>query len=339
MWKVGIIGFGFMGQMHYQYWEKLEDFSVAAICDPNKNLRQEIQNISGNLKGEQETVDFSGADIYTDFEEMLAGAQLDVLSIAVPTYLHAEYSIRALQAGWHVMCEKPMALTLEECDRMIAAAQTSGKLLQIGHCVRFWPEYARAKEIVDQGQYGRIVAATFQRLATTPLWSWDNWFMDLKRSGGMALDLHIHDSDYIQYLCGAPKAVTSFGSQGSNQTLSHIVSQYHYSDDRVITAEASWMMMPSFGFEMSFNIMLENATMVYDCTRDPAFQLFTREEDPIIPEIADGDGYWQEISHFAQQIRGEQTPSVITLEQSRESIRIINGEEESIRTGRKVSLE
>ena len=98
-----------------------------------------------------------------------------------------------------------MALTVTDCDRMIQAARKSGKILQIGHCVRFWPEYAKAKEIVDSGKYGRVVAAMFQRLGAAPGWSVDNWFINEKRSGGVALDLHIHDTDYVQYLFGMPK--------------------------------------------------------------------------------------------------------------------------------------
>jgi len=104
-----------------------------------------------------------------------------------------------------------MALTTAECNRMIRAAAKSGKVLQIGHCVRFWPEYAKAKEIVDSGQYGKVVAGMFQRLGSAPGWSVDNWFIDEARSGGVALDLHIHDTDYVQYLLGCPRRCAATG--------------------------------------------------------------------------------------------------------------------------------
>ena len=166
-----------------------------------------------------------------------------------------------------------MALTTADCDRMIEAAEKSGKVLQIGHCVRFWPEYAKAKELVDSGAYGKVIAAMFQRLGSPPSWSLDNWFTDEQRSGGMALDLHIHDTDFVQYLFGVPKAVCSHGAKSSQGPLIHIVTQYLYGDDQVITAEGGWGMAPGFGFEMSFNLVMEKATVVYDLTRDPALRV------------------------------------------------------------------
>ena len=168
---------------------------------------------------------------------------------------------------------------------MITEAKRSGKTLQIGHCVRFWPEYAKAKQIVDSGEYGKVIAAIFQRLGSAPTWSKDNWFMDEKRSGGVALDLHIHDTDFVQYLFGMPCAVSSFGAKGLSGELLHIVTRYLYDDDKVVIAEGSWAMMPSFGFEMSFNIMTEKATIVYDLTREPAFKLCPAKGQFFTPEV------------------------------------------------------
>ncbi|MHC4157337.1 MAG: Gfo/Idh/MocA family protein, partial [Planctomycetota bacterium] len=116
--------------------------------------------------------------------------------------------------------------------------------LQIGHCLRFWPEYARAKEIVAGGEYGRVVSATFQRLGSAPTWAWDGWIADEQRSGGMALDLHIHDTDFVQHVFGMPNAVRSFGANSEQGQLIHIITEYFYEDGKVATAEGSWAMMP-----------------------------------------------------------------------------------------------
>lgn len=338
MLRVGIVGFGFMGQTHYKCWKQVEGAEVVAICDVNPNIEEDTKRAVGNIGDGQAEVDFSTLEVYSDFDRMLAGAGLDAVSITLPTYLHPDNAIKALSAGLHVMCEKPMALTAEACKPMIAAAESSGKVLQIGHCVRFWPEYAKAKELVDSGEYGKVIAATFQRLGAAPTWSIDNWFLDEQRSGGMALDLHIHDTDYVQYLFGMPKAVHSVGAKGPGGGLLHISTQYIYDDDIAITAEGGWGMMPAFGFEMSFNIVLEKATLVYDLTRDPAFRLCPAQGEASTPQVAEGDGWLLQLAHFAKAANGRKVPPITTLAESMNSVKIVDAEKESVRTGQKVSI-
>jgi len=339
MLKIGIVGFGFMGRMHFANWQQMKGCQVAAICDTNPDVKQAAQEAVGNIEGAAQEINFDKLKIYSDFDTMLAEADLDAVSIALPTHLHADFSTKALAAGIHVLCEKPMALSLEACDRMMGAAEKSGKILQIGHCVRFWPEYAKAQEIVQSGKYGPVRAATLQRLSAPPTWSVDGWLDNEKLSGSVALDLHIHDTDYVLYLLGTPSAVHSSAVRApKTQSMLYIVTNYLYGDQAVVTAEGSWAMTPSFGFEMSFNILLESATLVYDCTRDPAFRVCPAEGEAILPDVASQDGYWLEIEHFLRRIQGEDVPTVTTLEQSRESVRIVQAEIESASAGKTVTL-
>jgi len=346
MLKVGIAGFGFMGRMHYKCWKALDGVEIVALCDSNPNIVDAAAKAIGNIEGADAVAEISGVAIFADFDEMLRETQPDAISLTLPTYLHADYSIKALESGVHVLCEKPMALSVHDCERMTAAAKSTGKTLQIGHCIRFWPEYVTAKQIVDSGRYGKVIAATFQRLASAPTWSHDNWFLDEKLSGGMALDLHIHDTDFVQYLFGVPLAVCSFGARGSrggpsgagSTDLTHIVTQYIYDDEKVVTAEGSWAMMPGFGFEMSFNIILEEATIVYDLTRSPMLKLYPEQGPLIAPEVPQGDGYSRQIHHFASLIRGENVPPVTTLEQSLNSVKIVEAEKESASRKQQIPL-
>lgn len=325
MIKVGIIGFGFMGRIHYNCWKAVEGAEIKAICSANPNLVDEI--------------DFDRMEVYSDFDEMIKKANLDAISITLPTFLHKDFSIKALNTGLHVLCEKPMALNSVDCEEMKVAAESTGKLLQIGHCIRFWPEYVKAKEIIDSGKYGKVKAGTFQRLSATPTWSKDGWLIDEKRSGGVGLDLHIHDTDYVQHLLGMPKAVNTVCSLNQAGQQLHMSTQYIYDGNTAITAEGSWAMMPSFGFEMSFNIVLEKATLVFDCTRDPAFKICPNEGDAFTPEVEAGDGWLNEIIHFGKAVAGEDVPEVLTLEQSCNSVKIIEAEVESAKKGEKVIIE
>ena len=137
--------------------------------------------------------------------------------------------------------------------------------------------------------------------------------------GGVILDLHIHDTDYIHFVFGMPKAVCSHGTV-SGTGIRHIQTQYDYGNGVVISAEGGWLMAPSFGFEMSFTIALEKATIMYDCTREPAFKVCPADGDVFMPDVVPGDGYSLEITHFAEKIRGRETTEVINPEQSKKTI-------------------
>lgn len=341
MIRVGIVGFGFMGRTHFRCWKALEDVEIAAVCEVNPKIAEDAKKKAGNIGPSDDFIDLSGLDIYTDLDKMLDGAELDAVSITLPTYLHVDSSIKALSAGIHVLCEKPMALNVEDCRRMIDAAEQSDRILQIGHCVRFWPEYAIARDIIRSGEYGRVIAATFQRLGASPLWSADNWLMNDQRSGGMALDLHIHDTDFVQYLFGMPNAVYSIGAKNATGSLVHIVTQYLFDDDksRAVTAEGGWSMMPSFGFQMSFNIAMEKATLVYDLTREPTLRLCPAAEEATVPEVPACDGWSLEIEHFAGTIRGEKLEQVTTPAQSMNSVKIVEAEKLSVAKMKKVVID
>ena len=338
MLRIGIVGWGFMGKMHFRCYKSDTNVEVTAICDADAKQLQNSSGVSGNISGAEDDLDLSNIALYSDLSKMLAEEKLDALSIASPTFLHASQTIEALNAGVHVFCEKPMALNSGDCREMAEVAKQSGKTLQIGHCIRFWPEYVQAKEIIDSQKYGKVSAATFQRLSLTPTWSWDNCFLDGKRSGGAMLDLHIHDTDYVQYVFGMPKEVFSRGVIGPSGEFDHTVTQYFYGNDCVITAEGGWIMAPGFGFEMSFKIMLEKVTLVYSSAQEPTFRIFPIDGETIIPEIPTGDGYSFEIQHFVDTLSGKAVPSIITPEQSGDSVKIIEAEKESIRNNDKISL-
>jgi predicted dehydrogenase len=338
MLRIGIVGFGFMGRMHYANWSKCENASVVAICDSDPDIIENSKKAGGNIEGADSAIDFDALTVYSDFDKMLADGVVDAISITLPTFLHCSFTIKALEAGLHVLCEKPMALNVDECNKMAAAAVNSGKVLQIGHCIRFWPEYATTKEIIDSGKYGEVVSATFKRVGTAPGWGADDWFTKDDRSGGVALDLHIHDSDYVQYLFGMPKSVRSFGNPATGKGLKCITSRYDFGDDKLVTAEGSWAMSPTFGFEMSFTIVMEKATIVYDCTREPAFKICPAEGDVTTPEVEKGDGYSLEIAHFAGLVNGEKLPEVITLAESTNSIQLVNAEIDSIQNKSDIAI-
>jgi predicted dehydrogenase len=135
-----------------------------------------------------------------------------------------------------------------------------------------------------------------------------------------------------------PRAVFSFGANSPDGELLHIVTQYLYDDERIVTAEGSWAMTPSFGFEMSFNIALEKATIVYDITREPKFKVYPAEGQNYTPKVEKSDGWFLEIAHFVQTISGQKIQPITSPEQSLNSVKIIEAEKESLTKGQKIQI-
>ena len=335
MLRVGIVGLGFMGRMHYRCWKGYPGASVTAVCEASPAvLAAAGKPQEGNIGGAADHIDLDDVAVFSDLGELLKSGTVDALSITLPTFLHPDATIRALEAGVHVLCEKPMALNVEECDRMIDAARAADRVLQIGHCIRFWPEYVATREMVRSEQYGKVISASFRRFSALPTWSPDNWFADESRSGGQPLDLHIHDSDFVHYLFGLPDFVSSV----ADGPLSYISTQYNYSGGPAVVAEGTWRMSLSFGFEMSFVIVLEKAVIVLDSTRTPSFRVCPADGPAFTPTVPPGDGYTREIEHFAKLVAGEKVEPVVTAEQSRDTVRLVLAEKRSAREKRPILL-
>ena len=316
MIRVGIVGLGFMGRMHYRCWKAIPDATITAICEANpKVLAAAGEPSKGNVEGAADHIDLKDVRVHSDLGELLATRSVDALSITLPTFLHPDTTVKALEAGVHVLCEKPMALDVADCDRMAAAARSAARVLQIGHCIRFWPEYVVTRRLIQGGLLGRTIAASFRRYTAMPAWSPDSWFADEKRSGGQPLDLHIHDTDYIHHVFGLPATVSSV----ADGPQTYISTHYHYHDDDgpAVVAESTWRMAPAFGFEMSFVVVLERATILFNSSSSPSFRVLPAEGPPPTLDIPPGDGYSREIEHFARAVAGETVEPIITPEQAR----------------------
>ncbi|MGD7652638.1 MAG: Gfo/Idh/MocA family protein [Verrucomicrobiales bacterium] len=314
--RIGIVGMGFMGGTHLKAWRKVEQATVAAVCDSNPDFGK---GKKGNIGSGSDELDLDGVAIHSDLAEMLASENLDAVSIALPTHLHKVVAVQCLEAGVHVLCEKPMALNGDDCDAMIAAATAAGKQLMVAHCIRFWPEYVWLKESADAGSFGRIVAAEFERLSAAPAWSGDSWFADPAKSGGIALDLHVHDLDFINYLLGKPAKVESRKVPMASGMTGHVQTWLSYPDNLTVSATASWLMPQSFPFRMAFKAVFEKAAVVFEGGK---LTVYPGEGEPFTPELQDGDGYQNEVAHFAELISGRADKPVITPEQAAESVRM-----------------
>jgi len=325
-----MIGMGGIARAHLHAYAALATrVQVTACCDRlPERAGGSAQGASINL-GALAGVE-TPARAYTDYRELLADADVDLVDICLPTRLHPEVAIAALQAGKHVLCEKPMALTVPECDAMIAAAAQSGRTLMIAHCIRFWPEYLALRELVLGGRYGGVTYAMFRRLSPIPDWSVDHWMQHPQLSGGSILDLHIHDADFVTFLLGKPRAVSARG-QEDERGISHVLATYHYGDGQAIFAEGANHYPPGFPFRMTFLVRLDGATVEWD--RGPLTVYPHDGGAPVQPALPEGDGYRNEVAYFLDCLDTGEQPARCTPWDARETIRLIEAEVQALRSG------
>jgi len=330
MVKVGLIGIGFMGRTHLDNYIRLEKenypVKLTALCDVDA-AKFEGKFVGGNIGANDTKYDFSKYSLYTSIDEMLEKEDLDYVDIALPTYLHAEATIKALNKGLHVLCEKPMARTSDECAQMIKAAKTNNKKLMIGQCLRFWPEYEILKEYVDTGKFGKVTGAYFYRGGGSPIWSFENWLLVNEKSGGALLDQHIHDVDTINWLFGKPEKVSTLARNvipGSGYDI--VSTNYIYPDSKVINAQDDWTLNGDYGFGMLYRVNFEKGSLVF---QDGKLTIFPNEGKAFVPEHPAEMGYYREIMYFIDCIINDKPTDRAPAECTMETIKIAEAEVES----------
>jgi predicted dehydrogenase len=259
---IGIVGIGFMGMIHYLAARKLAGGKVVALCsrDPKK-LAGDWTGIHGNFGPRGAMMDLSGETKHAEFDGLLADPNVDLVDLCVPNDEHARLAIRALEAGKHVLVEKPIALSAADADAMVSASKSSGKLLMVAQVLPFFPEFAFAAEAVRSGRYGALKAAHLSRLISRPDWS--SGISDSDRSGGPAIDLHIHDTHFIGLVCGVPKAVHSRGVI-EGKAVTYLDTQYLYDDPNLTVSAVSGALSQSGRpFAHGFDFYLEKATLSF----------------------------------------------------------------------------
>lgn len=197
--KIGVIGVGNISHEHIQAYQKNPNVELYAFCDINETRL--------NMMGEK----YGVTRLYTDMNEMLALAEIDAVSVCTWNAAHADCAIAALNAGKHVLCEKPMSISKERAEEMKAAADKNGKLLMIGFVRRFGNDCTMLQDFIRTDYFGEFyyAKATYLRRNGNP----GGWFGDKSRSGGGPLiDLGVHVIDLVRYLFGNPKPVSVYGA-------------------------------------------------------------------------------------------------------------------------------
>lgn len=340
MVRIGIVGLGFMGMIHYLAARKLQGARVEAICSRDEKKRAgDWRSIQGNFGPRGEMMDLSGVKKYRNLADLLADKDIDMIDVCNPTHLHPENAIKALQAGKHVLVEKAIALEPKDADAMLDAARNAKRLLMVAHVLPFFPEFAFAAQAIRGGQYGKLLGGHFKRVISKPDWSAE--IGDASKTGGPAIDLHIHDTHFIGLVCGVPNHVFSTGVV-SGDAVDYLTTQYLYGlGGPAVTCSSGAIAMKGRPFVHGYEIYLEKATLVYESGTCP---LTVLKADGLSeqPKLAGGDeataAFTIEIQAAVDGIKAGREHDYLSAKLARDALVLCYRECESVQTGKIVAV-
>ena len=303
MLNVALVGVGGISEVHIPAWNRMAETKLVALCDIRPEQMEKYENVNK----------------YTDFDEMLSKEQIDILDICLPTYMHVEFAMKAMNLGINVLCEKPISLNKDDVAKVYKCAKDNNVKFMVAQVLRFWPEYVKLKEIYDTQKYGKLLSGCFYRLSECPGWSWDGWMRDEKRSGFVPFDLHIHDLDFMVYAFGKPKKANTFRTKRTDQD--YISAVYEY-DNFFINMESSWYASPH-PFTTGFRLQFEKSVVV---NKDGKLVIYEKDVGTVdvsndgnkesgAINLPQTDAYYEEIKYFVDCVLKNKKPEIIKPEE------------------------
>ncbi len=318
--RVAVFGLGFMGSTHIKALQNVPQAELfAVVSDDPVKLGGDLSAIAGNLGGESQNYDFSKVRKYRRIEDALADREIDAVDLCLPTYLHAPTAVAALEAGKHVLVEKPMALDEVEAARMIDTARDCGRVLMVAQVLRFWPDYVALADLHRSGALGTIRSAMFRRRCAAP--AWGKWLPDASKSGGGVFDLLIHDVDFCVHVFGAPRGVSAVGHEDLAAGLDVIHALLLYDGMGPVAITGGWHHPKSYPFSMEYTVSGDRATLEFS-SAGRRVTLYKSDGATEEPELSGVDGFHGELAYFVECASAKRTPTLCPPEQSAAAVRI-----------------
>jgi predicted dehydrogenase len=303
MVRVGLVGIGFMGWIHQLAYRRCKSAKLVAFCsrDPKKRTG-DWRGIQGNFGPPGEQIAMDEIEVFETLEQMVKSPNIDVIDICLPPHLHTEAALLAFKHGKDVFCEKPLALSVPDCQKIMAEAARHQKLALVAHVLPYMGAFALATKLALDGTYGKPIGGYFKRIISDPTWIPDFYAKD--KVGGPLVDLHVHDLHWIHLLFGKPNRVHAVGRrQGDVAKFVHVL--YQYDDENIAVSSSSGVIDgPGRPFTHGFELQLENATLHHefaafsDGAETMPLKIVTRDGQVIRPEVPASD----EIDAFVAEI-------------------------------------
>ncbi|MBS4179353.1 Gfo/Idh/MocA family protein [Lederbergia citrea] len=327
--KIAVIGSGKLGQRHLDSWSKIQGVEVVGVIARNKTRLDEVANKYG-IKS------------YTSIQELLAATDVDVIDICTPTDTHSELVKEAANAKKHVICEKPLALTAEEAEEAILVCKENNVQLHIGHTLRFFPEYANARQQILDGSIGKPGVIRMKRGVPHPP-NGDSWYADEARSGGLFLDLGIHDLDWLLWTFGDVQRVMAKRVKRSSEEKGNVEFGFitlKMTDGTICYVELSWA---ETNFHASFELAGDKGMITYNHNESNPLEVQIRpqvgnQSGVQVPRnVLEKDPYQRQLEHFVNCLLGKEEP-IITAEEAAKSIKVAQAAIRSAKEGQPVTL-
>lgn len=346
MIRVGIIGLGFMGWMHWLAYQRLRGVRVTAVCDRNPHRTAgDFRDVRGNFGPPGKKVSLRGANGYSAWQDLIRDPSIDLVDITLPTALHADVAVAALDAGKHVLCEKPMALVLADCRRMTRAADRAGRMLLAAHVLPFFPEYAWALRTIRSGRFGRLLGGSFKRVISDPTWIENYW--SPTHVGGPMFDLHVHDTHWIRLLFGQPAGVTTTGRcRDGVPEFWHTL--FHFNTGAAVQSTCGVIDQPGRSFDHGFELHLERSTLAFEYAVLTGTGRYLCEPmllgasgnvtRPKLPASGPLDAFVAELRDAVRCVRTNCRSEILDAELAQAAIAICHAEADSLVSGQRVNL-
>jgi predicted dehydrogenase len=308
--KLAVLGYGFMGSAHLAAMQRIDGVTVNSVSSRTRPSAD--RPARGNLKLESGPLP---EDVvwYPDWKEILKDPEIDAVDVCLPTDLHKEAILAALAAGKHVLCEKPMALNVEECDAILAAVKQSRQVFMVGQVLRFMFPYQYAADFIAQVGREAVTRCVLQRSTGYP--GWGGWLGEEKRSGGAILDLLSHDLDQVLRTVGPPRLLSAV-SQGEVDTMR---ARLNYEDGLVVQVEGGWF-ASDVPFSASFEVETADTLLSF---HEGTLRRRDAGGEHIV-EIPQHDPYFDEIAYFIDCCRRNAAPKLCLPKESAAAVRLSN---------------
>jgi predicted dehydrogenase len=322
-----------MGATHLRAYLQNKSARVVAVCDAVRlPVNGVLAGVVGNVKSTGDINLGPKVKVFRQLDDVLKDPEVQLVDLCTPTPLHPAQAIAALKAGKYVLCEKPLARTSAAAREIVRTAARSRGFIMPAMCMRFWPGWSWLKEALEKKTYGNVLSARFRRLSEMPGWSAQGTYGGGNDLGGALFDLHIHDTDFVQFLFGRPASVYSTGVVGSGGSINHVVTQYNYAKGPIVHAEGSWLLAK--GFSMAYTLHCERATLDFDLARGAeAMHVIEHGKSPRVVAFKGPDGYGAEINYIVKCVQTGNAPKVVTARDGQTALEICEAEEKSVRTG------
>ncbi|MDE2889806.1 MAG: Gfo/Idh/MocA family oxidoreductase [Gemmatimonadota bacterium] len=322
--KVALAGCGGLGRAHARNVEASEGVRLVAVCDV---VGESAAELAAQLE--------SGPKPYADHRAMLAAEKPDAVLVVTPNHTHSRISTDAAASGAHVFCEKPMALTVGDCDAMIRAAEQSGVFLMIGYIRRFQAAYMEMKRRVDRGDVGEITLAHAVRLGTGAPGGVGGWQTRKENYGGM-FSMYSHELDQLAWLAGevrAVNAVMKYGEDPANEIEESIFMGIEFASGAIGSLSSS-RVYPVNSYELG----AAGTKGAFKLTAPGGPITFARHGGKSAAiEVPGNNGLADEIAHFFDCIERGEAPRSDGRD-GRRVVAVALAAHESARTGKRVEV-